>query len=186
MSGPDTRYPRYYNLLGVHPDADLVEIESAYQRQSAAAEIAGNAAAVRSLTAAYAVVGDPELRSAYDRQNAPMPSDELVEAVRPLAGAAVVFVFVGVGLWLLGVREIGSLLIGGYIGMGAWVTWRWTGRIRRLFAWFEWTWALAIALPCLAFGWMVGPILLVHPAVKLVRLGWPRLRERLGFRRRSR
>ena len=58
--------PDFYATLGVKPTASAAEIESVYRRALKAASASGTAARAAELQAAYAVIGNPAERSAYD------------------------------------------------------------------------------------------------------------------------
>jgi hypothetical protein len=70
----DASQPDYYRILHVQPDAPLEVIRASYrtimQRLRAHPDLGGDHETARRLNEAYAVLGDPARRAAYDREAA--------------------------------------------------------------------------------------------------------------------
>lgn len=75
----------YYDLLGVPPDASHEDIEAAYAARSRYARLTGSRARLDMYEEAWAVLGDPARRQAYDRAIGVAPAPR---GVAPPGGAA--------------------------------------------------------------------------------------------------
>src|SRR4051812_1876972 len=89
----------YYETLQVHPRADAPAIEAAYARlrelydpaklEGAADELVDLARAKRdAIEHAYAVLGDPVRRAAYDEEQAALQTNDEGRSLRPDSGPA--------------------------------------------------------------------------------------------------
>ena len=79
MSDPNE--PDYYRILNVHHQADPEIIAEAYQRLRA--RHSGTPAAEREIEAAYAVLGDPDRRAAYDARRRAMRQPKPAASITP-------------------------------------------------------------------------------------------------------
>jgi preprotein translocase subunit Sec63 len=117
----------YYGLLQVDPRADTEVIEAAYRRLARKWHPDANpdpeaAERMRALNEAYAVLGDPARRQAYDAERVgraaghpPLPLGTLaLVAVAGVAGVAV-------GTRLFAVLGRGGLVLAGLAVLGLWI-----------------------------------------------------------------
>src|SRR5436309_11296885 len=88
MSQPEQE-PDHYETLGVNADAPRREIERRYKRLAAEhhPDRGGDEERMKSLNAAYRVLGDEARRSAYDTARQPVAVREFVSANSPSATA---------------------------------------------------------------------------------------------------
>ena len=160
-----TPWPHAYRVLGVHHEASHDELLDAYLGKLTAAR--GDAAWHQALTAAWAVLGDPERRAAYDRGAMAARSDrELAGAVRPMAALILLWAAACAVLIALGERQPGVVVVGYYLAA---IRCGWTAMARplRWLGWEVYDWSFALqAVLAIVSGPYVAPFMVLPPIVR--------------------
>jgi hypothetical protein len=138
MSNAGRPWPYLYHVLGAHHEAGAQEIEAAFLAALRGHE--GDTGRLREVADAWAVLGDPERRAAYDRQPS---SPQWAETVRPLVVWAALYVGVLVAeLVMLRNVSLTAMAVLAYVAASAPAGWGLLAlplRQLRLTSW-QWWW----------------------------------------------